>query len=84
MGGRNPFLGICYIVVGGICVLLGAIFTVTQLVRPRYVTSRSLFHIFGHTDRPLCSKLGDHSYLSWNTDQPSTATTTGRAPRANE
>jgi hypothetical protein len=35
MGGRNPFLGICYIVVGGLCVLLGAVFTVTQLVRPR-------------------------------------------------
>ncbi|KAI7609035.1 hypothetical protein KC319_g12360 [Hortaea werneckii] len=61
MGGRNPFLGIAYIVVGGLCILLGAMFTVTQLIKPR--------------------KLGDHSYLSWNTDQPSSATTTGRAPR---
>lgn len=26
-------------------------------------------------------KLGDHTYLSWNTDQPSSATATGRAPR---
>ncbi|KAF2213340.1 hypothetical protein CERZMDRAFT_111641 [Cercospora zeae-maydis SCOH1-5] len=64
MGGRNPFLGIAYIVVGGLCILLGGVFTVTQLIRPR--------------------KLGDHSYLTWNTDQPSTATTTGRAPRTNE
>jgi hypothetical protein len=24
-------------------------------------------------------KLGDHTYLSWNNDEPSTATTTGRA-----
>ncbi|KAF2168073.1 hypothetical protein M409DRAFT_65610 [Zasmidium cellare ATCC 36951] len=64
MGGRNPFLGITYIVVGGICIVLGGLFTVTQLIRPR--------------------KLGDHSYLTWNTDQPSTATTTGRAPRPNE
>jgi hypothetical protein len=35
MGGRNPFLGIAYVVVGGICVVLGALFTVTHLIRPR-------------------------------------------------
>ncbi|KAK3646568.1 alkylphosphocholine resistance protein lem3 [Elasticomyces elasticus] len=64
MGGRNPFLGIAYVVVGGLCVLLGALFTATQLIKPR--------------------KLGDHSYLSWNTEQPSTATASGRAARPNE
>jgi len=35
MGGRNPFLGIAYIVVGGICIVLGALFTATHLIRPR-------------------------------------------------
>ncbi|KAL8660471.1 MAG: hypothetical protein Q9202_006507 [Teloschistes flavicans] len=57
MGGKNPFLGIAYIVVGGLCIVLGALFTITHLIKPR--------------------KLGDHTYLTWNNDQPSTATTSG-------
>lgn len=35
MGGRNPFLGIAYVVVGGICIILGTVFTVTHLLWPR-------------------------------------------------
>lgn len=35
VGGRNPFLGIAYIVVAGICVILGTLFTVTHLIKPR-------------------------------------------------
>lgn len=64
MGGKNPFLGIAYIVVGGICIILGALFTVTHLIKPR--------------------KLGDHTYLTWNNDQPSTATATGFSRPGND
>ncbi|KAJ5584100.1 uncharacterized protein N7459_003900 [Penicillium hispanicum] len=35
VGGKNPFMGIAYVVVGGVCVLLGALFTIAHLVRPR-------------------------------------------------
>ncbi|KAL4928224.1 CDC50/LEM3 family protein [Aspergillus undulatus] len=58
LGGKNPSMGIAYVVVGGICVLLGALFTIAHLVRPR--------------------KLGDHTYLTWNNEQETSATTTGR------
>ncbi|OJJ30743.1 hypothetical protein ASPWEDRAFT_121391 [Aspergillus wentii DTO 134E9] len=61
IGGKNPFMGIAYVVVGGLCVVLGAVFTVAHLFRPR--------------------KLGDHTYLTWNTEQDSTVVATGREPR---
>ncbi|KAK2874982.1 hypothetical protein FQN49_001882 [Arthroderma sp. PD_2] len=59
MGGKNPFLGIAYVVVGGLCILLGTIFTFVHLVKPR--------------------KLGDHRYLTWNSEQDPSGTTTGAA-----
>ncbi|KAM5497684.1 alkylphosphocholine resistance protein lem3 [Microsporum canis] len=57
MGGKNPFLGIAYVVVGGICILLGTIFTFVHLVKPR--------------------KLGDHRYLTWNSEHDSMGAATG-------
>ncbi|KAJ1920448.1 alkylphosphocholine resistance protein lem3 [Mycoemilia scoparia] len=35
IGGRNPVLGIAYIVVGGLCVLLGCLFTLRHITKPR-------------------------------------------------
>lgn len=36
MGGKNDFMGIAYIVVGGVCVIIGVLFTAANLIRPRY------------------------------------------------
>lgn len=35
MGGKNPFLGIAYIVVGAICIFLSIIFAIKEFVCPR-------------------------------------------------
>ncbi|ORX91145.1 LEM3/CDC50 family protein [Basidiobolus meristosporus CBS 931.73] len=41
LGGKNPFLGIAYIVVGCVCVLLGCIFTARHLYKPRKLGDHS-------------------------------------------
>lgn len=38
----------------------------------------------GETDDFVSSKLGDHTYLSWNNDRPSTATATGISRPGND
>lgn len=72
-------MGIAYVVVGGICVLLGTLFAVAHLVRPRY---GFFFHaLFFRRTLMLYRKLGDHTYLTWNSEPQSTAVATGRDER---
>ncbi|CAA3028616.1 ALA-interacting subunit 3-like, partial [Olea europaea subsp. europaea] len=35
LGGKNDFLGIAYLVVGGLCFFLSLVFTIIYLVKPR-------------------------------------------------
>jgi len=51
MGGKNPFLGIAYVVVGGLCIVLGALFTATHLIKPRYASLQSVAHALQATTR---------------------------------
>lgn len=37
LGGKNDFLGIAYLTVGGICFFLALVFTIMYLVKPRYI-----------------------------------------------
>ncbi|KAH7149592.1 ligand-effect modulator 3 family [Dactylonectria estremocensis] len=69
MGGRNPFLGIAYVVVGGVCILLGTVFTVTHLIRPRKLGD----HTYLSWNNAPGAKSG-----------PSTATASGRELRPGE
>lgn len=54
MGGKNPFLGIAYVVVGGLCIVLGALFTATHLIKPRYASSPLSAHDSSHEFDAVC------------------------------
>lgn len=76
VGGKNPFMGIAYVIVGGICIVLGTLFTVAHLVKPRYDKYlMDPLSILANIGFPR--KLGDHTYLTWNTEPQSTAVTSG-------
>ncbi|KAI8871119.1 CDC50 family protein [Ramicandelaber brevisporus] len=42
VGGRNPALGISYIVVGAVCVILGTFFTAVHVIKPRKLGDHTL------------------------------------------
>ncbi|KAI9834481.1 MAG: hypothetical protein M1826_002635 [Phylliscum demangeonii] len=67
MGGKNPFLGIAYVVVGAICVLLGLLFTATHLIKPRKLGDHT--YLSWNNDAPA------------TTTATATATATGREMR---
>lgn len=48
MGGKNPFLGICYLVVGGLMLLFTVVFLLVQRCKGRYVRQRPLGQSLRH------------------------------------
>lgn len=71
MGGRNSFLGIAYIVVGGVCIILGAVFTATHLIKPRKLGDHTYL---SWNNAPTAKSTGG----------PATAVASGRDVRTNE
>ncbi|KAJ2704218.1 alkylphosphocholine resistance protein lem3 [Coemansia sp. IMI 203386] len=55
IGGRNPVLGIAFIVVGGLCVLLGCIFAIRHFYRPRRLGD----HTYLSWNQQVASGLAD-------------------------
>ncbi|CAL5434671.1 unnamed protein product [Camellia sinensis] len=64
LGGKNDFLGIAYLTVGGLCFFLAMAFTVVYLVKPRkkhhIATWRSIIFVMEPKPRRSLSKLVTH------------------------
>ncbi|KAF9429127.1 hypothetical protein BGZ76_001783 [Entomortierella beljakovae] len=77
MGGRNPFLGIAYIVVGVLCVVLGLLFTARHLYKPRRLGDHTYLSWNQATPHPESS----NSSIASMDDAPPSATATGASAR---
>ncbi|KAJ2808896.1 alkylphosphocholine resistance protein lem3 [Coemansia guatemalensis] len=84
IGGRNPVLGIAFIVVGGLCVLLGCIFAVRHLYRPRRLGD----HTYLSWNQQVSSGLADNGNQGsrgvMNMPNSAASATTGRSKNPTE
>ncbi|KIX09112.1 uncharacterized protein Z518_00190 [Rhinocladiella mackenziei CBS 650.93] len=55
VGGKNSFLGIAYVVVGGLCIVLGVLFTVAHLIRPRKMGDHT--YLSWNNDTPATASI---------------------------
>ncbi|KAE9458451.1 hypothetical protein C3L33_09626, partial [Rhododendron williamsianum] len=71
LGGKNDFLGIAYLAVGGLCFFLAMAFTIVYLFKPRQLQQPIicivlLIVITAKMKLISLRRLGDPTYLSWN------------------
>ncbi|KAF9913817.1 hypothetical protein BX616_009525 [Lobosporangium transversale] len=86
MGGRNPFLGIAYVVVGVLCVVLGFLFVARHLYKPRRLGDHT-FVAWDNNHRlakTISSNSSNHRHDFEESEGeafPPSATTTGASAR---
>ncbi|KAF9581991.1 hypothetical protein BGW38_000804 [Lunasporangiospora selenospora] len=85
MGGRNPFLGIAYVVVGVLCVVLGLLFTARHLYKPRRLGDHTYLswnqNAASSNALATTAGVGGASLAGHGAAVGSTATTTGANAR---